>query len=397
MPSRRLWITLAAALALTALAAFAYTAFRSSPAASGSGPVAAGAAQPKGGPPGAGGFPVPVEVATVEQRALAQSSSAVGSLRSNESVVLRPEAAGRIVGLPFREGQPVAKGAVLVELDGAIQKAELMQAEANLALAQSNARRQEELFGKSFVAERARDEAAANLKAAEAAVALAQARLARTVIRAPFAGTVGIRSVSVGDYVKDGQDLVNLEDIDRLKVDFRLPEADAPRLTVGQAVKLDSDTVPGKAFNARVTAIDPQVDAAGRSIRVRAELANSGRLLRPGMFVRVSLEFGPREGVLLVPEEALVPSGSDQFVFRVVPGEPAKVARVGVDTGVRRDGRVEIRKGLAAGDQVVVAGQLKIRDGAAVKPMLPGAGAVAGGGGQGPAGTAPLAAPQAKG
>lgn len=395
MPSRRTWITLATAIALTALAAFAYSAFRTQPA----GP-AAGSGKPPGPPAGGppGGFAVPVEVAAVESRALVQASTAVGSLRSNESVVLRPEAAGRIVALPFREGQPVAKGTVLVELDSAIQRAELMQAEANLALAQSNARRQEELFGKAFVAERARDESAANLKAAEAAVALAQARLARTVIRAPFAGTVGIRSVSVGDYVKDGQDLVNLEDIDRLKVDFRLPESDAPRLATGQTVKLESDSVPGKTFAARVTAIDPQVDAAGRSIRVRAELANSGQLLRPGMFVRVQLDFGRREGVLMIPEAALVPFGSDQYVFRVVPGEPAKVARVRVETGVRRDGAVEVRSGLANGDQVVVAGQLKIRDGAAVKPMLQGDGkpqADASGGAMGAANT--KAAPAGKG
>ena len=375
MPSRRIWITLAAALALTALAAVAYTAFRSQPAAApAAGGAPAGAPKGKSGPPGAGGppggFAVPVEVAAVEQRSLALSSSAVGSLRANESVMLRPEASGRIVALPFREGQPVARGAVLVELDSAIQRAELMQAQANLSLAQSNAKRADELFGKAFVAERGRDEAAAGLKAAEATVALAEARLARMTIRAPFAGTVGIRSVSVGDFVKDGQDLVNIEDIDRLKVDFRLPEADAPRLAVGQPVTLDSDSVPGRRFAAKVSAIDPQVDAAGRSIRVRAALANPGKLLRPGMFVRVGLEFGAREGVLLVPEGALVPFGSDQFVFRVdTQGEASKAARVRVETGVRRDGLVEIRSGLAAGDRVVVAGQLKIRDGAAVKPL----------------------------
>jgi membrane fusion protein (multidrug efflux system) len=401
MTRNRLWFLLAAAVGLTVLGAVAYTAFRqplASPPAAGVPAGPAAVARPAGGPggPGAGGFPVPVEVTAVTARALADSTTTVGTLRASESVMLRPETAGRIVALPFREGQPVAAGTVLVELDNAIQKAELLQAQANRDLAQSNQRRAEELFGKAFVARSALDEAAANLKAAEAQVALAEARLARTRIRAPFAGTAGIRSVSVGDFVKEGQDLVNLEDIDRLKVDFRLPEADAPKLAAGQPLRVESDTVPGRRFEARVSAIDPQIDAAGRSLRVRAELVNRERLLRPGMFVRVTLDFATRDGVLLVPEAALVPFGSEQFVFRLAadaadPQAPPKAERVPVAIGVRRDGLVEIRSGVAAGDRVVVAGQLKLRPGAAVKPLTGEADGAAGPAAGGAASAAPTA------
>lgn len=328
-----------------------------------------------GGKPGgaaAGGGAVGVEAVPVSTVALQDGVGAVGTVRSNEAVVLRPEIPGRIAAIHFRDGAAVARGAVMLALDAATQEAELAQARANLALAEANFRRNDDLFRRKFVSERARDESAANLKVVAAAVELAEARLKKTRIVAPFAGVVGIRNVSVGDYVKEGQDLVNLEDISTLKLDFRLPEAYLPRLARGQSVEVASDSLPGRSFGAVVDAIDPQVDAAGRAVLLRARLANPQGQLRPGMFARVRLAFGTDRQALAVPEEALVPAGSDQFVFRVADG---RAQRVRVQTGARRDARVEILDGLAAGDLVVTAGQLKIRDGAPVQVVAPGAAA----------------------
>jgi len=357
------FIAIIAGVGLLALGGTAYFANQSPPAPQSPAGAPAGG-KPGGGPPG--GFSIGVETAKVAASGFQDDVAAVGSLKSNESVVLRPEIAGRIAAIHLREGMPAAKGAVLVALDAATQAAELRQAEANLALSQANYRRTEDLYQKKFVAERARDEAAANLKVLEAAVALAQAKLQKTQIRAPFAGIVGIRNVSVGDYVKEGQDLINIEDIGSLKVDFRLPESYLSRLQKGQAVELSADAMPGQAFKGVLDAIDPLLDASGRAISLRARLANPDLKLRPGMFVRVRLAFGGERQGLSVPEEALVPAGNDNFVFRVAEG---KAQRVMVKIGQRRGATVEIAEGLKAGDEVVTAGQLKLRDGVPVKAV----------------------------
>jgi len=401
----RYWIVAVALAGLAGLGYYAYSAFRAPvgagvlggapgqpgtvTGAAGNGPP--GAQRPAGGAP-AGGMATPVEVIKVTGRALAEDAGAVGTIRSNESVVLRPEVAGRIAAIHFRDGQTVSRGTVLVALDAAIQQAELLQAKANLALAQTNFRRNEDLFQKQFISERARDESAATLKVQEATVALAEARLARMQIRAPFDGVVGIRNVSVGDYVKDGQELINIEDVATLKVDFRLPEVYLGQMRAGQSVEVSSDALLGETFKATVEAVNPQVDASGRSILVRARMGNPKAKLRPGMFVRVRLTFSERQGVLMLPEQTLVPSGSDQFVYRIQSGEKGMAAQqVKVRTGVRREGLVEIAEGLQVGDVVVTAGQLKLRDGAAVRVVdsAPAAAPAAGGG------AAPASAPGA--
>jgi membrane fusion protein (multidrug efflux system) len=361
--SKKRFIAIIAGAGLLALGGTAYFVNQSPPAPQSPAGAPAGG-KPGGGPPG--GFAVGVETAKVSASGFQDDVAAVGSLKSNESVVLRPEIAGRIAAIHLREGMPAAKGAVLVALDAATQAAELRQAEANLALSQANYRRTEDLYQKKFVAERARDEAAANLKVLEAAVALAQAKLQKTQIRAPFAGIVGIRNVSVGDYVKEGQELINIEDIGSLKVDFRLPESYLGRLQKGQGIEVSSDAMPGLTFKGSLDAIDPLLDASGRAISLRARLANPDLKLRPGMFVRVRLAFGGERQGLSVPEEALVPAGNDNFVFRVAEG---KAQRVMVKIGQRRGATVEIAEGLKAGDEVVTAGQLKLRDGVPVKAV----------------------------
>ena len=375
------------ALALVALAGlgyFAYVANRA-PAAAPGAPAAAGA-KPGGGPP-PGAMAVAVEVARVVAADFADEAAAVGTLKSNESVVLRPETAGRIAAINFRDGAVVERGAVLVALDAAVQEAELAQASANLALAQSNHRRNEELLEKKFVSQQALDNSAAALKVQAAAVQLAEAKVGKTRVRAPFAGMVGLRNVSVGDYVKEGQDLINIEDVATLRVDFKLPEAYLGRLAKGQAVELSSDALPGERFKAVLDAVDPMVDQGGRAISARARLANADGKLRPGMFVRVRLQFGERQGALMIPEQAVIPGGQPA-VFKVVDG---KAVATKVRLGVRRAAQVEVTEGLAEGDVVVTAGQLKLRDGASVRPVGEGAPQQSAGGGmRGMGGMAPM-------
>ena len=322
---------------------------------------------PAGASPAAQAAPVrqqafAVRTVAAEEVPFARGISAVGSLLSDEAVVLRPEVAGRISALPFKEGQPVKRGDLLISLDDAIARAELDQARANLALAQSQHRRATRLQAEGFVSQQVQDEAASSLKVQQAAVALAQARLDKTSLRAPFDGVIGLRNVSIGDYVNVGQDLAPLEAIDPLKVDFRVPELHLNRVRVGQALELRFDALPGEARQGQVIAISPLVDAGGRSLLLRAQVPNPNGLLRPGMFARVQLlvETSP---ALVVPEGALSPSGSLQYVFRVANG---RAERVQVSIGERREGRVEILTGLAAGDRVVVAGLQRITDGAPV-------------------------------
>jgi membrane fusion protein (multidrug efflux system) len=344
------------------------------PATPGGAASATAPAKGAGGPGGGGGGAV-VEAVKVGTAPMAKSITAVGSLRSDESITVRPEVAGRIAFIGFQEGQRVPKGAALVRLDPAINQAEVQQAQANLTLARAKYERANELQGKGFISGQAKDEAENNLKVAEAALALANARLAKTEIKAPFSGVIGLRSVSVGDYVKEGADMVNLESIDALKVDFRVPEVYLRQVAVGQTLKVTLDALPGKAYDGKVFAINPLVDAAGRAMVIRAQVKNTDTALRPGMFARVRLITQATDDALVLPEQALVPQGDDQYVYRVVDG---KANRVKVVTGQRRDGMVEIVEGVAAGDLVVNAGQLKLRDGSPV--TVAGAGKPGGGG-----------------
>lgn len=306
---------------------------------------------------------MPVEAARVEVGAIASEVAAVGTLRSNEAVVIRSEIAGRITAIHFSEGDLIEKGARLFALDDSIYKAELAEAQASLNLSRRNFARAEELAQKGVGTQRAHDEARAALERGEASLELAEARLEKTKIAAPFRGILGLRKVSAGDYITPGQDLVNLEDIDPIKLDARIPERYLGALQPGQRIRFEVDAFPGAEFEGAVYAIDPLIDASGRSIAIRARIPNRDRRLKPGLFARVTLVLTQRENAVLVPEQAIVPRGDRRFVFKVVDG---KAVLTQVTTGQRRAGRVEIVDGLAPADVVVTAGQLKIRDGAQV-------------------------------
>lgn len=308
--------------------------------------------------PGGPGAPASVEVGKVEVLALADDAQAVGSLRSRQGVVLRPEVSGRVAQINFADGQRVRRGQLLVQLDDTLQRAQLQQAEAQAAIARTNLQRSRELLGQGFVSQSAVDQNQAALLVAEAQVALASAQVARMKMLAPFDATAGIKLINLGDYLKDGADIVNLEDMSSMSVDFRLPERYMVRVRASQPIELAVDAVPGRTFKGRVEAVDAQVDANGRSLLVRARVDNPDAVLRPGMFARPRIVFAVREGALVVPEEALVPQGNRQFVYKVESdGKGGQQARkLEAKLGLRLPGKVELLEGLSAGDVVVTAG-----------------------------------------
>lgn len=321
----------------------------------------------------AAGRPPAVEVARVETVDITDDAQAVGSLRSRQSVMLKPEVSGRVTRLNFRDGERVHKGQLLVQLDDQLPQAQLEQARAELSIAQANHKRNQELVAQNFISKRSVDESAANLQVAEAKLSLARATAARLRILAPFDGIAGIRNVNVGDYLKDGAEIVNIEDMEAIFVDFRLPERFQTKAQRGQDALVEVDALPGRKYRALVQAIDPLVDANGRSIGIRGCIDNRSLQLRPGMFARITAVFGERGNARVIPEEAIVPQGSRQFVFRLVegPDQDTKIAqRVEVKVGIRRPGSVEITEGLQAGDIVVTAGQQRIqKDGMPVRVL----------------------------
>ena len=366
------------------------------------GPPAAGTPQgaasiPGGAVPAA--RPPAVEAAKVEIMKLTDDTQAVGSLRSRQGVVIRPEVSGRITQLNFRDGDRVRKDQLLVQLDDQLQLAQVQQSQAELSIAQANHKRNQELVEQNFISKRSVDESAANLEVAQAKLALSKATAARLKVLAPFDGIVGIRTANVGDYLKDGADVVNVEDIDAVFVDFRLPERFQNKVKKGQTAMVNLDALPGSSFVAFVQAVDPLIDTNGRSVGVRACIDNRQLRLRPGMFARVTAVFGERNQAKVVPEEAIVPQGQRVVVYKLVDGnsKDEKIAqRVEVKVGIRRPGRVEILEGIEEGDLIVTAGQQRLqRDGMVVRVIdtaPPGSREAGAGGGAVAAADGPVAA-----
>jgi membrane fusion protein (multidrug efflux system) len=362
--------------------------------AAGGGVAGRPAGAPAGGPRGPGG-PTAVEVATAQAVKVTDDVQAVGSLRSRQGVTLRPEVSGRVSQLGFRDGQPVRRGQLMLQLYDTLQRAQLQQAQAQAHIARTNLQRSRELLAQNFVSQSAVDTNDAALQVAEAQVALAQAQLARMRVLAPFDGVAGIRSVDVGEYIKDGADVVSLEDLSALTVDFRLPERYVTRVRTGQNVEVTLDAVPGREFTARVEALDSQVDTNGRALLVRARVDDRSGTLRPGMFARGRVVFEVRDNAVMVPEEALVPLGSRQYLFKVVDGAEGqkRAERIEARIGVRQPGRVEILQGLTAGDVVVTAGHARLRgENPAVRVVN--LNAAGGGGSAAPGGPGAAGAPQ---
>ncbi|MBE0595710.1 MAG: efflux RND transporter periplasmic adaptor subunit [Desulfuromonadales bacterium] len=303
---------------------------------------------------------LPVEAVVVQKGILARELTAVGTLQSNESVLITAETAGRVTKIEFTEGTKVGADKVLLRLEPSVLAAERDRAQASLGLSEANHRRAEILLAENAISRRERDEALAQFSLDQANLRLAEAQLAKMTIRAPFSGVIGLRQVSLGGYLRPGDAIATLEQIDPIKVDFRVPESYAGQVRVGQPIRLSVDAVPGRSFDGEIFAIDPQIDANGRSLLLRGRVTNAGDQLRPGMFGRLALVLEKPAEVLMIPEQALVPAGERQLVYKVVDG---MVEEAPVETGQRQKGEVEIIAGLQAGETVITAGQLKVRPG----------------------------------
>ncbi|MGF1628447.1 MAG: efflux RND transporter periplasmic adaptor subunit [Kiloniellaceae bacterium] len=314
---------------------------------------------------------VTVEAVPVVVDTVLQDIRAVGTLGPDEAVIIAPEIAGRIDRIRFAEGEEVAAGDVLVELDATTLRAELVKARSDMTLAEANQERAATLAQRGTGTLRARDEALAAHQVAQANVSLAQARLEKATITAPFPGVVGLRAVSVGAYVTPGTRIVELANIDPIKVDFRVPELVLSSLRPGQPIRVNVDALPGQTFEGEVYVIDPIVDENGRAVRLRARLPNPDRTLKPGLFARVQIVIERRENSVLVPESAVFAEGQRRLVYRVVDG---RAALTQVELGHRRPGQVEVLSGLGPGEVVVTAGHQQIRDGTRVEIVELGAG-----------------------
>jgi membrane fusion protein (multidrug efflux system) len=306
---------------------------------------------------------IAVEAQRVKIGAIRRQIEAVGSLRSDESVMIRPEISGRVAEILFKEGAKVSRGDPLIRLDASIARAQLAQQAASVTLSRANQERAADLMAKGAGSPRAHDEALAKMRADEAALALAQATLDKSTLVAPFDGVLGLRRISVGDYVNPGQDIVNIENLEAMKVDFRIPEIFALQLRVGQTIRVTFDAIPDRTFEGSVYAIDPALDPNGRAVILRARMTNIDSLLRSGMFARVVLLLDDTSQSILVPEAALVPVGQEHFVFLVTEG---RANLVKVKIGQRREGEVEVAEGLSREAIVVTEGALKLRDGSQV-------------------------------
>jgi membrane fusion protein (multidrug efflux system) len=308
-------------------------------------------------------------VAEVLQAPFRDSLEALGTVQANESVQITANRADQVTALHFNDGQFVEKGQLLLEMSSVEEKAELSEAIAVLEERKLNFQRDKELFEQQLSSGRDFETSKAQLSTAEARVRRLEAAIADRQVLAPFAGVLGLRRVSVGAFVQPGTVVTTLDDIDPVKVDFTIPETWLSRIHVGMPIAARSDTWPNKVFEGRVETISTRIDPVTRSATLRAILPNpkpaqGERMLRPGMLLKLEVQ-RDLDSVLQVPEEALIPVGSDNFVLRV--DAQSKVARTQIEVGRRRPGMVEVLSGLSAGQRVVVEGILRARPGGQVE------------------------------
>ncbi|MDT8369287.1 MAG: efflux RND transporter periplasmic adaptor subunit [Longimicrobiales bacterium] len=321
---------------------------------------------------------VPVEIAVARTDTVLQQLRAVGSLEAAALVTVKSESSGRVLSLEVREGSRVEAGAVLLQLDAAKLQAEFEVAEAAAARAETESEnlarqleRNRSLLAQGAISPQAFDDieaaarsADARLREARAALSLARERLEDATVRAPFSGEVGLRSIDLGAYVEDGDDLFQLVDNDPLEIAFPVPERYLGAMQLGARVELQVRNFPDRRFAGEVVFMSPLVDPVNRTVTVKARVANPDRVLRSGQFADVRMELGRRPDAIVIPEAAIVPGRADDAVFVVREGV---VTRRSVTVGSRSGGEVEVVEGLAAGDTVVVAGQQRLSDGAAVR------------------------------
>lgn len=321
-------------------------------------------AGPDGAPPGGmrGRGPVPVVVAAAVEDRVTDRFTALGDARSNEAVDIVARISSVVIKVDFREGQQVAKGDLLIELDDSELVAQLAVARADLDKVTTQFERSRSLGKTQVVSESELDQLGADVRRAEADVRAVQARLDQTRIRAPIAGVIGLRRISPGDLVGTDTLITTLDDTSVIKLEFAVPEVLLGDIERGMEIRASTSVYPDSEFAGVITSLDSRVDPVSRAIAVVAEIPNTDNRLKPGMFMTVELQRS-RDDVLLIPEQALAPRGGRQFVYVVTDGVAEERE---VTLGLRQPGRVEITGGLAAGEQVVIEGVQKVRTGAAV-------------------------------
>lgn len=305
------------------------------------------------------------EVVHASQQLVPTYIEAVGTLKANESLTLRPEITGRIDKISFTEGKAVAKDAALIHFDDAMYRAQVDEAKARVALSETEYRRVNKLFKNGATSETARDSALAQMRINEAQLEQAKVTLNKMTLRAPFNGIVGLRQFSPGDYITAGSDILEIVDVHSMKLDFRIPEVYLPQVAQGQQVSIRLTAFPGELFKGEVSAISPMISEQGRNILVRAILPNADKTLRPGLFAKVQL-LVKQEEMIVIPEQALIPQGN-RFLVYVYKDE--KVTPVPVQLGQRLKGSIAI-SGIEVGDVVITAGQLKLQPGSPITPIF---------------------------
>ncbi len=320
-----------------------------------------------------GRMAVPVRVAAVSTTEFFDRIEALGTALANESVTITAQVTETVSAIKFQDGQVVEEGDILVELTGKEEAAELEEARATLVEAEQQYERAVDLVRRGNATQSRLDTALSVRNQARARVRAIEARLADLLVRAPFKGILGLRSVSPGTLVTPGTVITTLDDIDPVKLDFSVPETFFSAVAKGLTIKAISDAYPDEPFKGEITAVDTRIDPVTRAVVARAIIPNPDARLRPGMLLRVEI-IKNRRTSMMVPETAIVPLDTRVFVFRLNENVPVKdgeraVDRVQIEIGTRRPGAVEVISGLEVGDRIVVAGTNRIRVGAPVRIM----------------------------
>jgi len=314
------------------------------------------------------GGPMPVGATPVEVKDLAIVIDAIGNLSAGESAEIRAEIAGAIKSINFSEGRPVKKGDSLIDIDDELIRAELMKAEATYKVRQALFERNNKLKLSGYISKQEWEQSQGSLQEALADVESSRIRLGKTKVRVPFDGLAGLRDFSIGDYVQVGQLLTTLDAVDPVKITFSVPEKNYGGFRPEQKVSFSVDAWPGELFTGEIYAVSPRIDRNTRNFDVRATIPNVDRRLSPGMFAKVNIVIDVHKGALLVPEQAIIPRGNDNFVFVVREGK-AVLQKIG--TGLRQTGMVEVIDGLAANEPIVITGLMMLRDGMKVMVLTP--------------------------
>ncbi len=321
---------------------------------------------------GAQFVPPPATVTATEARPESWESllTAVGSLSAVQGVTVAAELPGKVMEIAFAPGARVQGGDLLLQQDVSTERAQLPGAEAEVVLARANLARAGDLVGQKFLSQAEYDAAVAHARQAEAAADSIRAAIAKKTIRAPFSGRLGIRLVNLGQILREGDAVVSLQTLDPIFADFQLPQNELPKIRPGLPVRVTSDALPGVTVTGKITAINPEVDAATRNVRVQATLPNPDERLRPGMFVKVALVLPEPQPVLVVPATAVLYATYSNSVFVITDhrdeasGQTSQVLRQQfVHLGDQRGDFVAVTSGLEAGETVVTTGVFKLRNG----------------------------------